>query len=128
MAKSTLDLWPTDIKADNMVTPLSILKEQASLLGGKTQNLVEAEVQTKPLGAEFSHSFLLVAPTLDNYRYKLFAVLHALDMYPLKIVDENGGIRYEVHSQEEFVEKLREVLTSEKTKSVINALIAQSQS
>ncbi len=126
-AKSTRDLWPDDIKVDEMVTPLSILKEQASLLGQKTQNLVEAEVQTKPLGADFSHSFFLVAPPLDNYRYKLFEIHHPIDMYPVKIVDENGGIRYEPRSQDEFIAKLREVLTSEKTKSVIRALIAQSQ-
>ncbi len=128
MAKSTLDLWPEDIKVADMVTPLSILKEQASLLGQKTQNLVEAEVQTKPLGAEFSHSFFLVAPPLDNYRYKLFEVHHPIDLYPIKIVDENGGVRHEANSQDQFIGQLKEVLTSEKTKSVIKALIAQSQS
>lgn len=126
-AKSTRDLWPDDIKVDDMVTPLSILKEQASLLGQKTQNLVEAEVQTTPLGADFSHSFFLVAPALDNYRYKIFWVRHPIDMYPVKIIDENGAIRYEARSQDEFIGRLKEVLTSEKTKSVIKALIAQSQ-
>ena len=40
------DLWPENIAESNMVTPVSILREQAALLGDKTKQLVTGEVQT----------------------------------------------------------------------------------
>jgi len=40
------DLWPKDIGNTNLRAPVSILREQASLLGEKTQNLVKADVYT----------------------------------------------------------------------------------
>jgi len=39
------DLWPNDIGITTQKAPLSILQEQASILGAKTKNLVGAEVQ-----------------------------------------------------------------------------------
>jgi hypothetical protein len=38
------DLWPNDIGNATQKAPLSILQEQASILGAKTKNLVKAEV------------------------------------------------------------------------------------
>lgn len=39
-----VDLWPADIGEPNIRTPVSILREQASLLGEKTNNIVEGQV------------------------------------------------------------------------------------
>ncbi len=40
------DLWPEQIAETDQVSPFSILKEQAALLGEKTQGFVEGEVTT----------------------------------------------------------------------------------
>ena len=65
-----------------MVTPVSILREQAALLGDKTKQLVTGEVQMSTTGNLFVHSFYVAAPTL-NYRYELFRVQHPAAFYPL---------------------------------------------
>lgn len=127
MQTQPLDLWPQDIVAAvDFRTPLSILKEQASLLGQKTQNLVEGVVTSVTNSNDtFQHMFYLAAPALSNYRYRLFTVTHEIDLYPLTIVSETGqrGAR----SEEEFVEQLRAIFSHDQTKKVIGALIAQSR-
>ena len=76
MENSTDDLWPEEIdieKLPSIITPISILKEQASLLGQKTKNIVEAEVKSTDAGnSQISVTFNLVAPALNKYRYQLF--------------------------------------------------------
>ena len=45
MAAPDVDLWPTDIGKQRIKTPAAILRQQASLLGKRTNNLVEAKVR-----------------------------------------------------------------------------------
>src|SRR5262245_38143551 len=84
------DLWPTDIeKAEKLETPVSILKQQASLLGERTNQIVTAKVaQTDkdhglPDSDDFAYVFFIAAPALGNYRYRLFTVAHGIELYPL---------------------------------------------
>jgi hypothetical protein len=143
MAKATEDLWP-EIDGAVESTPVGILRQQASLLGPKTQNVVGAEVSTASVGVYIQHRFLLVAPALDNYRYHLLTVSHAAaDLYPVtfdalddeverEVRTEAGGEALQAGkitagSEEEFLSILRKILSSERTQRVINALLSQSQ-
>lgn len=128
MATNQRDLWPVDISTlPDLRTPVSILREQASLLGEKTDNLVEAEVRSQgDKSSQFVHSFFLVAPALDNYRYRLFDVTHKVDLYPVTISFLNTS--YQANTEDKFVDALKKTLADERTKKVIQALIAQSRS
>ena len=72
------DLWPDDLmdSLDKVKTPISILREQASLLGTKTGNLIEGKVYTASWEDQkdypFQYGFYLEAPTLENYRFTMF--------------------------------------------------------
>jgi len=44
-----IDLWPNELSTVDQRSPLTILKEQASLLGEKTQNIVIAVLEDAPL-------------------------------------------------------------------------------
>jgi hypothetical protein len=160
MTDNGIDLWPTDLldQVDTIRTPLAILREQAELLGKKSNNLVEAKVKTnqkKPemyvvptldipsitafnmlkgktvnpdreaaeTNATLVQSFYLVASVL-NYQYQLFYVTHPIQCYPLTVYFENQTMRAE--SEEEFITILKGIFASEKTKRIIEALIAQS--
>jgi hypothetical protein len=98
-------LWPK-IEVTAPKPPVAILKEQASLLGAQTQNLVIAEVRPidgnlpiemageqteKPrqwrdwskaaineFVSQFRFSFDLVAPALNHYRYQLFVLSYGI--------------------------------------------------
>ena len=62
MAAPDVDLWPTDIGKQRIKTPAAILRQQASHLGKRTKNLVEAKVETATTGDQFIHRFVIGAP------------------------------------------------------------------
>jgi hypothetical protein len=157
-----VDLWPDTFSFEELNAPVSLLREQASLLGKKTKNLVQANVRQDKSGpGAFAYSFFLVALSL-NYQYKLFEIHHDVSLYPVVVIIESDilmmvsanfervrathlrlediatamvdldresdtsrlqGVR--VHSEEEFVNLLRQILNSAKTVRIISALLAQ---
>jgi len=125
VASAIPDLWPGDIGEGDLRTPVAILKEQATLLGTKTDQLVAAEVESRAEADVFFHRFYLVAPALE-YKYKLFTVRHPVSLYPM-VGYFSDGRQEQIHSEEEFIEWLRGVLTSEETRGIVRALIAQSK-
>lgn len=136
------DFWG-DISPVPPRTPLTIMKEQAALLGRKTRNLVEAHVETHfnaPSGT-LSHLFHLVVPTFDNYKYLLFAVEHrSTEIYPMRIryggnsssTDEeelpskkHAKESRSISTEEEFVQWLKGKLSSAETTRIVGNLLAQ---
>lgn len=138
MATAIDDLWPAEIaRATGPVPPIAILKQQASLLGQRTKNLVEAEVETKTADYQriLRHTFNLVAPVLNFYRYPLLTVEHYVtQMYPATIkvtwIDkefQNTVQEITAADADEFKDGLRRVFGDPETKKVIAALLVQSE-
>jgi hypothetical protein len=76
------------------------------------------------------HTFFLVAPGLDNYRYRLLTVLHrTLEAYPVSVnyIPGGRGNTIEAKTQDEFVNLLGGLLGREETKRIVHSLLAQSQ-
>ncbi len=122
------DLWPDDFGHANVTPPLLILKEQGQLLSQKTRGLVEGFVTTDGRSHDFHLTFYLRAPSLDNYTYNLLEIDHPLELYPLRISsDLLQDTLAEVDTEEQFVGVLRRILSSEQTKRIVNAIIAQAQ-
>ncbi len=134
-----IDLWPEKIgKVPDIKAPVSILKEQATLLGKRTKNVVEARVTTYevPSVAEqqmIHYRFLITSPIL-NYRYELFRMWHKVDLYPVTIQPGEeimgeispGEKELTAYSEDEFVETLKKIFAAQKTVKVINSLLALS--
>ena len=128
------DLWPDFAPAEGEVPPITILKEQASLLGLKLKNLIEADVETGTTDYQryLRHTLFLVAPVLNFYRYKLLDVEHpATQMYPATIkvsLDDPASTTSEIkaENEDEFKAALKNVFASAQTKRVIENLLAQS--
>jgi hypothetical protein len=123
MAATNLDLWPA-LPHVKLRTPVSILREQAALLGHKTKNLLEAEVSTNTWHGELRHSFKIVAPALD-YSFELFSVTHGLDLYPILGQRANEAVATRLEDEAAFIVWVREQLSSERTLRLIQALLAQ---
>jgi len=148
MPKLRSDLWPPTISGPEVVAPVTILREQAAMLGKKTNGLVLASVRTTTRdsltrdektglraltrpghdagnGNEgFIHSFQLVVPALEDYTYTLFRVEHGIEFYPAEF-HQPGRMGQRADSEEEFIDILREILSSDNTRRVIGSLIAQ---
>jgi len=135
------NLWSLDIAEVKVNTPKEILDEQAYWLGQITKNLITAEVEVDDYALRkgiFDNNFYIVAPTLDNYRYRLFTVEHDMDIYPLKIdLDEklyqeiggtNGGTSIEIDNELQFKEILEKVFHAHRTKHIVGVLNSQIRS
>lgn len=149
-----VDLWADDIAITDIKPPVAILKEQATLLGNKTQNTVLGEIISFKAydspNSEIIHKFNVVAPALGNYSFELFLVSHNVDLYPLEItMDEkifgelssgetplSSIIRRQnitarlytvsADSEEMFVNFLGGILKSNRAKKIVRSLLAQS--
>jgi hypothetical protein len=119
MAAQT-DFWG-DIAPATVRTPVAILREQASLLGTKTANLIEAAVETETSKGDFRHLFNLVVPALNNYTYRLFAIQHGINFYPVRVFHEELDLK----TEDDFIDWLRSKLSSDDTKKIIGNLLAQ---
>jgi hypothetical protein len=136
-------LWPEDLSPGHTKAPATILRKQGLLLGKMTDNLVVGRVvahqeQSSRIPAPtmaprvsapalpISYSFELVAPVLNDYAVELFSVRHGEKLYPATISSRlvKGGT---AKSQEQFMELLKTIFNSEKTKNIIQSLLAQSQ-
>ena len=115
------DLWPANIADSHLITPVTILKEQAALLGEKTRQLVKGEVVTQTTGSLLFHYFYIAAPTL-NYRFELFNISHKVNFYPLVMRYANNTTS--LASEDAFKEKLKEILTSQHTLNVVHSIIS----
>jgi hypothetical protein len=135
MPEEALDLWPA-IEKGNTRTPVSILKQQAALLGKHTKNLLEASVDTDASPGRFAHRFIIEAPALGGYRYELFSIQHDEKLYPVKVISAPPGtpIQDEIkwrkgfESEETFVDWLKAALNSADTKRLLSNLLAQIES
>ncbi|MGB8769733.1 MAG: hypothetical protein WCC92_08965 [Candidatus Korobacteraceae bacterium] len=121
----TNDLWPENIADSNLTTPVTILKEQAALLGEKTRQLVKGEIVTQTTGNLFVHYFYIVAPTL-GYKFELFQISHGINFYPLTLRYLNNTIA--LASESAFKEKLKEILAAQHTLNVVHSILAQVRS
>lgn len=133
--KTIDDLWPEEIAAaEGPTPPLTILKQQASLLGRKTKNLVEAEVHTEVTDFQrlLRHTLFLVAPVVGLSNYPLLSVEHPVtQIYPATVKvnpdDPLSSVReFQANDEAEFKQHLKAIFAEEPVKRVIGNLLAQS--
>lgn len=80
------DLWPTDIHAENLLTPEEILAEQAEFLQERTNGLLEAQLKSQPHPGGRVIKFDVFAVRLQS-TVRLFDVYQRQDFdYPAAIV------------------------------------------
>lgn len=122
-----LDLWPDDFGTSDKKPPIAILREQAEVIGMKTQKRVLGRVSTSQHDKGFSPLFQFVAPYLDNYSYLLFSVIHKLEFYPMTVRDVENDQNYPCTTESEFIERLKFIFHSDRVKKVIQSLLSQSE-
>jgi len=124
MMTTQQDLWG-ELSESVERTPTSILREQASALAAKTNNLLSADVSvTTSWPRDFSITFSIVAPSLDDYTYELFSVTHGVELYPVRVTDTAELLE----DEKAFVDWLHKRLSSPKTMQVIRNLLSQARS
>ncbi|HEV2989183.1 MAG TPA: hypothetical protein VG759_12135 [Candidatus Angelobacter sp.] len=120
------NLWPEFVEPE-ILTPLSILKAQAASLGAQTSHLLEGETTSRSTSrGGFEHKFYIYAPTLD-YRLEILRIDHPLDFYPMK-GSAWGGEFLDINDEQQFLQWIKNVFSSERTRKAIQSLLAQTKS
>jgi hypothetical protein len=80
------DLWPSDIKSEDVISPQAILEYQAKRLDARTNGLLSAQVVRSVAEDRVALSFEVESPLAGN-RVRLFAAQHRLDFeYPVALL------------------------------------------
>jgi hypothetical protein len=132
---SIRNLWGDIPMESEIKPPVTILREQATILGDRTNNIVQGRVVTEPTfpsATDFKDSPLqyglyLLAPALDNYLYKVLEIRHDLGLYPVQIMSTVAEHIPACRNEQELLKVLEMILSSQKIHRVIAALIAQSR-
>lgn len=116
------DFWPDFSPVELLPTPLAALEQQAALLPKKTNGLVGAVVVSGAEGSRMYANLVLTSSREPRYRYQLLQISYPLDHFPLNIIA--GDETYEAKNDQEYLEKLKEILGSERTKRIVEAIMA----
>ncbi len=124
------NLWGNLPDVGTLRTPLTILKEQASVLGEMTEGLLIGNVKLKRSSVDdkFVLNLDIIAPALDNYTYSVVTVKQPPEFYPLELnfsQESKGDI---INDEKTFVDGLGKILSSDEVKKVVVGLLSQIQS
>jgi len=116
----------------NLRTPVTILKEQAEALTRATNGVLEGSVETFPanqpnFGWRLRSCLTINVPFLKDYAVNILTYSHNITMYPgiLNGDYENGFST--VENEEEFVSRIKEILSSRTTMTILANLISQAE-
>ncbi len=119
------DFWPTISETDANTFPLTLLKEQARLLGQKTGGKLQAELVTFPVGDSLRHNFEIVVPALGGYRFQLFSITFPPQIYPMTSHFGPDAYSDQIESEADFEDWLKRALSCDYTKRILANLLSQ---
>lgn len=136
--------WPSHVVPLPGIPPVNILRQQVVLLKQLTNGVLEGSVASdEDDNDSVIHSFYIVAPRLDDYRFRVISLAHQIDEpYPayviydaaqsydasrMKHVAWSHAVYAEVRDESGLYERLRQTFNSEKVVRVMQSLLAQSQ-
>jgi hypothetical protein len=106
-------------------TPQSILREQASALTQQTHGVLVGEATTKSEGDGLVLSLDVVAPGLNDYRYRVLTYQQPLEMYPGRLRAPVDALSKTIDDETSFVAAVKAALSSQKIKNALTSLLAQ---
>jgi hypothetical protein len=120
------NLWGDIPKPDHLITPSNILKEQASILTEETKGLLVGEIKRElPGNNPFVVELRIKAPALNGYVHGVLEVKYGIELYPALVRGLAISESMTCSTQEEFEEALGKILSSDRVRQVIAALLAQ---
>jgi hypothetical protein len=131
------DLWGDIPEADTTTAPVTLLRQQASVLGSKTANVLEGVVSRARArrirriaqGEETVElRFYIRCTALDNYTFHVLTLKHPLlTIFPVSIHDEVAERDHVCQSEDELRDALHRIFTSQQLRGVISALLRESR-
>src|ERR1700680_3934244 len=100
MAKS---FWKIPVTEGTPRTPVTLLREQAALLGEKTEGALLGSVSqgAAPSGG-FGFNLSIRVPALNNYVYLVLGITQPPLMYPLRLASPTLNIEETIENEEQL--------------------------
>jgi hypothetical protein len=126
------NLWPKFDDIEKIITPKAVLLEQARALSTQFNRQIEGSLAEQRFKDTIICTFRIKCNPLD-YIYELFSVKYGLfDLYPISVILE-GDLAKEISkeedkiilncdNQEQFMDTLRVIFSSNKTQKIIRGL------
>jgi hypothetical protein len=111
-------------------TPVSILKEQAEYLSSQTSGLLLGQISTTGTSDNRMISDLkIITPSLNRYTYNLLSYMHPVAfLYPGVLFSHLHDARIEIENEDNFMNQLSIIISSEETLRLISSLLSQATS
>src|SRR5688500_15594668 len=85
---SSASLWGELPPMDPGKPPVTILREQATILTEATKRTLVGKVETdRSVSGRFGYTLSIVAPALGNYEYGVLYLMHEIDFYPATVTE-----------------------------------------
>jgi len=117
-------LWAIP-EIEKVRSPKLILSEQAGELQSQTNGKLKGRVELQSNADRITLILSIVVPGLNNYKLDLISYQQPVEMYPGTIRASLQQFKKEIQNEQDFVDTLAQILSSDKTKSIIAALLAQ---
>jgi len=130
-------LWGSLPTTTSRVTPCTLIREQAELLGNamggrltaRTELLDKSQIarQRRALEAancDFMAKLIVAAPGLDGYEHEVIRVYYPMRAYPAVVVDVTDDIKHFVDDHDEMMQAIADVLSSSSLHEVLEAMLA----
>ena len=123
------NLWGELPEAADIRSPITILREQASLLTQMTKGTLDGEVSLRNFDGIFVARLAIRVPALDNYAFTVLRAQYSIELYPVTVTESTGDAPiYDCNDEESFQTTLAQILSSERINNVIGNLISLSSS
>ncbi len=126
---STENLWGSLDSFKITKTPLSIVREQGTLLTEATKGILQGYVKIDSESGTISFSFSIIAMRLNQYKYELLRVQHGIKIYPVLVRSTTKEKAWKKCDNEtSFLAAIKSILSSTETRKIIESLLSQSES
>jgi hypothetical protein len=128
LGESTRNILTARVASGVLPPPYNPGKEQDENYSvNDTEDDEGQDEDNQPAESRIKLRFIVYAPML-NYQFELLSVIHSMiTPYPAKLICNIINKRYRIVEEQEFVQKLKEILNTEKVQNILKTLIAQSQ-
>ncbi|MCC5468358.1 hypothetical protein [Pelosinus baikalensis] len=137
-------LWPLSFDVEDEASPKEIVKFQIDKLEEITGGLVYAELIAEAQLSEFfsntnydfNYTMRIRSKYLATYSFAVFSLKHNIPFYPVDIVIEEetrkelglpGMVEPKLKNEDELIEMLKKIFTSQRINKIIGTLIRMSK-
>ncbi len=122
---SVKNLWGDLSNLERVLTPKEILSDQASLLTQATKGVLVGQVSNNNEYGGFVYDLEVRVPALNNYTYTILTIQHQIELYPVRILANDGRTLATCQSEDGYISALYDILSSKEVKLVLSRLLSQ---